>query len=157
MISGVHGYQAEREMRGYRWLWGAQPAAPAAPVVTTHRLAISGEPRAETPRPFLFPGFVQSIRRDALAQVIIVTRQVPTAAPPPMLYAGATTQPAPQPPVCPPVYTFAQLPPASSMPWCLVCCTNARKPGESPGAGTGMLAFSDGINWIAAAGTVLID
>lgn len=57
-------------------------------------------------------------------------------------------------PSAPPVYAFAALPAASANPWKVVACSNALKPGQSTGNGTGMLLFSDGVNWISTAGTV---
>lgn len=54
-----------------------------------------------------------------------------------------------------PTYTFAALPAAATHPALVVFCSNARKPGEGPGAGTGMLAFSDGAGWYSTAGTAL--
>lgn len=54
-----------------------------------------------------------------------------------------------------PTYAFANLPAAATSPALVVFVSNARKPGEGPGAGTGMLAFSDGVGWFSTAGTAL--
>jgi hypothetical protein len=52
-------------------------------------------------------------------------------------------------------FAFAGLPSATANPGLVVFCSNALKPGQGTGAGTGMLAFSDGHNWISTAGTTL--
>ena len=54
-------------------------------------------------------------------------------------------------------FTFAALPNAATNPALVTFVSNARKPGEGPGAGTGMLAFSDGNSWYSTAGTLLAD
>ena len=54
-----------------------------------------------------------------------------------------------------PSFTFATLPTAVGSAGKVVFCSNGRKPGQGPGAGTGMLAFSDGAGWFSTAGTAL--
>ena len=55
-----------------------------------------------------------------------------------------------------PTYTFATLPAAPS-DGLVAYVSNARKPGEIAGAGTGMLAFSSLGTWYSTAGTLLTD
>lgn len=54
-------------------------------------------------------------------------------------------------------YAFSSLPSAATSPASVVFVSNARKPGEGPGAGTGQLAYSDGTSWYSTAGPLLAD
>ena len=54
-----------------------------------------------------------------------------------------------------PSYVFASLPSAVGSPGLIVFCTNGREPGQGVGAGTGMLAFSNGSSWRSTAGGAL--
>jgi hypothetical protein len=56
-----------------------------------------------------------------------------------------------------PTFLFANLPAATTVPGMLVFVSDARKPGEGAGAGTGLTAFSDGVGWYGTTGTILQD
>lgn len=54
-----------------------------------------------------------------------------------------------------PTFVFANLPAAATSPGMMAFVSNGRKPGEGAGLGTGMSAFSDGVNWYGTNGTIL--
>lgn len=54
-----------------------------------------------------------------------------------------------------PTFTFAALPAAATHPGLVVFVSDALKPLEAPGTGTGMLAFSTAAGWFSTAGTAL--
>jgi hypothetical protein len=56
-----------------------------------------------------------------------------------------------------PTFLFANLPAATTVPGMLVFVSDARKPGEGAGSGTGLTAYSDGVSWYGTTGTILQD
>lgn len=53
-----------------------------------------------------------------------------------------------------PTLTFAQLPSAVGLGGRMFFVSNARKPGEGPGSGSGNMVFSDGSQWYTMAGVL---
>lgn len=54
-----------------------------------------------------------------------------------------------------PIYSFVNLPSAAGSPGLIVYVSDGREPAQGAGAGTGMLAFSNGVGWRSTAGGAL--
>jgi len=56
-----------------------------------------------------------------------------------------------------PTFLFANLPVANTVPGMLVFASNALKPGEISGNGSGITVYSDGVGWYTTAGVLAAD